>query len=295
MENELKSYKKWQFCSGFVLKIIAFVTMALDHIAVIAGYFGLTGTIYSIFMAAGRISLPLFCLLIVEGVIHTKSFKMYALRLGIMAALVSTFLIVVGYIPSLGLQEARDFGNIFLDLLLGAFAIWALKQDGIKKLFVLVSLLFVSLSYGASKYETITGAVVHWYPFFLRTQYHFMSFAFILIFYLAYVIKDLYFKIRTSNEGVSADLYVNTDIERVAINLVSLLLFITVVLLFHFGRDYLTVRYRDTQIFALIAGAFVLLYNGQRGYNSKYFQYSGYLFYPIHILVIALIYYLLYL
>ena len=100
---------------------------------------------------------------------------------------------------------------------------------------------------------------------------------------------------RTINEGVSADLYVNTDIERVAINLVSFLLFITVVLLFHFARDYLTVRYRDTQIFALIAGAFVLLYNGQRGYNSKYFQYGGYLFYPIHILVIALIYYLLYL
>ena len=295
MEETIKSYKKWQFCSGFVLKIIAFVTMALDHVAVVASYFGLSGTIYSIFMAIGRLSLPLFCLLIVEGVIHTKSFKKYALRLGIMAALISTFLIVVGYVPSLGLQEAKNFGNIFLDLLLGAVAVWALKQDGIKKLFVLIPLLFVSLSFGASKYEVMTGATVHWYPFFLRTQYHFMSFVFILVFYVAYVIKDLYFKMRTSNEGVFSDLYVGTDQERITINLVSLLLFITAVLLFHFARDIITVRYRDTQIYAIFASAFVLLYNGQRGYNSKYFQYGGYLFYPIHILVIALIFYLLYL
>lgn len=295
MENELKSYKKWQICDGFVLKIIALVTMTLDHVAVVASGFGLTNTIYSIFMALGRLSLPLFCLLIVEGVLHTKSFKRYALRLGIMAALISTFLAIFGYVPSLGLEEAKTFGNIFIDLLLGAFAIWALKQDGLKKLYVLVPLLFVSLSFGASKYEVMTGATVHWYPFFLRTQYHFMSFAFIIVFYLSYIIKDLYFKTRTSNEGVSSDLYAGTDYERLVINIISFLLFISVVLLFHFFRDVLTVRYRDTQIFALIAGAFVLLYNGQRGYNSKYFQYGVYLYYPIHILVIALIFYLLYL
>ena len=295
MENELKSYKKWQVCSGFVLKIIALFTMTLDHIAVVASYFGLGGTVYDIFMVLGRLSLPLFCLLIVEGVLHTKSFKMYALRLGIMATLISTFIAIVGYIPSLGLEQAKTFGNIFLDLLLGAALVYFLKQDGYKKFFALIPLLFVSLSFAANKYEAMTGAVVHWYPFFLRTQYDFMLFAFILIFYLAYVIKDLYFKVRTSNEGVSADLYAGTDIERVAINVISFVLFITIVLLFHFFSGVFTARYYSTQIFALFAGAFVLLYNGKRGYNSKYFQYGGYLYYPIHILVIALIFYLLYL
>ena len=97
MENELKSYKKWQICSGFVLKIIAILTMTLDHIAVIASYFGLSNATYNVFMTIGRLSLPLFCLLIVEGVLHTKSFKKYAIRLGIMAAIISTFLAIVGY------------------------------------------------------------------------------------------------------------------------------------------------------------------------------------------------------
>ena len=71
MENELKSYKKWQICGGFVLKIIAILTMTLDHIAVIASYFGLSNATYNVFMTIGRLSLPLFCLLIVEGVLHT--------------------------------------------------------------------------------------------------------------------------------------------------------------------------------------------------------------------------------
>ena len=51
--------------------------------------------------------------------------------------------------------------------------------------------------------------------------------------------------------------------------------------------------YMDVQIYALFAGAFILLYNGKRGYNSKWFEYGGYAYYPLHILIIALIFYLI--
>ena len=37
---------------------------------------------------------------------------------------------------------------------------------------------------------------------------------------------------------------------------------------------------------AMIAGAFILLYSGKRGYNAKWFQYGSYLYYPIHLLVV---------
>ena len=40
------------------------------------------------------------------------------------------------------------------------------------------------------------------------------------------------------------------------------------------------------QLYALISGAFILLYNGQRGYNAKWFQYGSYIFYPLHLLII---------
>ena len=42
----------------------------------------------------------------------------------------------------------------------------------------------------------------------------------------------------------------------------------------------------EVQNFALISGAFILLYNGKRGYNAKWFQYGCYLYYPIHLLII---------
>lgn len=294
MEETLNTHKKWQICDGFTLKIIAIITMTLDHIAVVSTYFGLSSIVFEIFMAIGRLSLPLFCFLIVEGVLHTKSFKNYALRLGIMAIIISTSIALCGYIPSLGLEQVKSFGNIFLDLLLGAFAIFALRQDGYKKLLAIIPLVLVSLSFAAGKYEIISGAEVYWYPFFLRTQYDFLSFGLILLFYASYLLKDLFFKYQTSREGTTPDLYNGTDYERLVVNLISLGFLVSIALLFHFFGDVLSIRYYDTQIYCLFAGAFILLYNGKRGYNSKYFQYAGYIYYPVHILIIGLVFYLLF-
>ena len=67
--------------SSFWLKVIALITMTIDHI-------GLTFGIDP-FRYIGRLALPLFCFMIAEGVIHTRNFKKYALRLGIMAAAIS--------------------------------------------------------------------------------------------------------------------------------------------------------------------------------------------------------------
>ena len=55
--------------SILVLKIIAFLTMIVDH----------TGVIFypnsQIFRIIGRISFPIFCFFIVEGFSHTKNIK----------------------------------------------------------------------------------------------------------------------------------------------------------------------------------------------------------------------------
>ena len=49
----------------------------------------------------------------------------------------------------------------------------------------------------------------------------------------------------------------------------------------------------DIQLFAIVAGAFILLYNGYRGYNKKWFQYGSYLYYPLHMAILYLIFSLL--
>ena len=50
-----------------------------------------------VFRCLGRLALPLFAFMIVEGVLHTKNIKKYLLRLGIMASFVSLVFIILEY------------------------------------------------------------------------------------------------------------------------------------------------------------------------------------------------------
>ena len=47
---------------------------------------------------------------------------------------------------------------------------------------------------------------------------------------------------------------------------------------------------QNLQLFAIVSGAFILLYNGYRGYNKKWFQYGSYLYYPLHMAILYLIF-----
>lgn len=51
-----------------------------------------------------------------------------------------------------------------------------------------------------------------------------------------------------------------------------------------FGYSFEIVR----QSFALFSLVFIWLYNGEKGYNAKWFKYFCYAFYPLHMLAIAL-------
>lgn len=78
---------KFQILSGSSLKIIAIVTMLIDHIGAAILYetvhteYGVR--IYYLFRTIGRIAFPIFCFLLVEGFLHTHDVKKYALRLGV--------------------------------------------------------------------------------------------------------------------------------------------------------------------------------------------------------------------
>lgn len=276
--------------SSFWLKIIAILTMTVDHVGVM---FDITPCRY-----IGRLALPLFCFMATEGVLHTKNFKKYALRLGIMASAISLIIVATETIPflaelNLGL---RYEGIIFLDLLLGVLAVYCLMN---KRWYVKL-LAILPLAYGIASFIATTfddcgcyGEVL-WFPYFLRTQYGWLGIALVIGFYLAHLLVRLFFKFQSNTSGIDADTYKGTRTEQIAVNIVSALILAVLALLYFLVQNiieqYIYVRIiYHVQLFSIISGAFILLYSGARGYNKKWFQYGSYLYYPLHLAIIAAI------
>ncbi len=103
--------------SAFVLKIIAMVTMIIDHMSVVFLQDNLT--LLRIGRSIGRLAFPIFCFLIVEGYHHTKNVWKYMLRLLIFA--------VISEVPfdmmADGKFAAWENFNVLWTLLFGLLAI----------------------------------------------------------------------------------------------------------------------------------------------------------------------------
>ena len=285
--------------SNFWLKVIALVTMTFDHV----GYL-LTTYNYDVSLAfryIGRLALPLFCFMIVEGAIHTKSFKRYALRLGIMASLISIAIIFSETIPFFKDNgfSMRDQGIIFLDLLLGAVAVYCLKQNRwYIKLLALIPLAFGVASFIATAYECVgCGIYVLWLPYFMRTQYGWYAILMCILFYFAVPLTNLFISYLSSTTGIDKESYKGSNVERNAINIISAVMLAIPTLALYVCGVLMPQKYvfwiQDIQTFAVVSGAFILLYNGYRGYNKKWFQYGSYLYYIIHMAILYLIFSLL--
>ena len=282
--------RNWTCLSNFILKIIAIVTMTIDHIGVILGEnVGGNFWLAIVFRSIGRLALPLFCFLLVEGVLHTKRFGNYMLRLGIMATSITIAIIVVEY----GFEgmSMRNDGNIFIDLLLGALFVFLIrKKQWYYKLLALVPIIIATLSFVVTCLETSEPLFIHWYPFFLRCQYHIYSVGMMALFYVAHILKDMYLNKYSNDSGIPKESLEGTSIERSALNLLSfgaVVIATLGLLVISFLLDTIYVFWMaDIQNFAIISGAFILLYNGKRGYNAKWFQYGCYLYYPLHLLIL---------
>ena len=135
MQKSLLS-SKFKILSGSTLKLIAILSMLIDHIAVVfyseAAFltvplftaFGSEITIYYIMRKIGRLALPIFCFLASEGFLHTRNFKKYAFSLLIFALISEIpFDLMVG--GSL-FYPAKQ--NIYFTLLLGVLAIYIFEN-----------------------------------------------------------------------------------------------------------------------------------------------------------------------
>lgn len=114
--------------SNFVLKIIAVISMLIDH----SGYLIFNG--FSFMNYIGRLSFPIFAFLITEGYIHTSNLKRYFSRLLIFA--------FISQIPYILLFPNPFTLNILFTLALGLLALTVYDKSKNK----LLGILFVIFS-----------------------------------------------------------------------------------------------------------------------------------------------------
>ena len=228
--NPSVNISRYQRLDGTVLKLIACLSMFMDHLGAVC-FSGMMG-----FRIIGRLAFPIYCFLLVEGAVHTHDMKKYILRMGIFALISEVPFDLAFYhrVVYTGHQ------NVFFTLGLGLLAIWFLEHpieqldipDVLYKLLVIIA----------------AGLIAE----FFNTDYGFTGIAVICIFYYLRGQPQLKYPIAA-------------------------------ILLAAMG---------GVEFYAVLALIPILLYNGQRGRQTKVMQYGFYIFYPAHLLLIAALYHL---
>ena len=191
--------------NAFVLKIIACITMFIDHI----GYVIFHGS-SSFFNYIGRFSFPIFAFQISEGYVHTRNIKKYIIRLVIFAfiyqipfmlfhsiinsdfAVNVIFTLFFGLLSIIVYDKCNKFLGFFTTIILGIIAQFAKFDYGFYGVFI------TFLFYVCNKNKlfllvgfTISTIINYSYKIFIYNQFgiDFLKFAF--QYYLPYAIFTL--------------------------------------------------------------------------------------------------------
>ena len=164
--------------NSFVLKIIACITMFIDHV----GYVIFNSS--SWFNYIGRLSFPIFAFQISEGFVHTKNVKNYLLRLFIFA--------VLSQIPFMCFLSliTNDFHlNVIFTLILGLLSIIVYNKNKLLGIFVTIILgIFANITncdYG------FYGVAITFLFYAFRDKKFFMALSFIITTLIHYTIEIL--------------------------------------------------------------------------------------------------------
>lgn len=250
--------------SSFLLKIIAIISMTIDHAAKIIGQHGLMelfhislSTSYRVIQIMeifGRMAFPIFAFLIAEGTRKTRSMPKYIGRLALFAIISEPIFYFgnnvrneVGLMDFINHLLGLNFSNVFFTLMLGASAIYAyqLLENKPKKMRywyipILVFIVFVGGYIGCD--YGMAGIILIVALYFAQKKPH--KVAVILIWSVAlYIISQ--------GMGNWSQVW-NLPIAKC--------------------------------IFATLSSVLICLYNGKRG---KPLKWLFYIYYPAHILVLS--------
>lgn len=279
--------KKLLKINSFWLRVIALVTMTLDHIGACLDFAD-----FFILRLLGRLAIPLFFFLTVEGALKTSSKKKYILRIGILATVIGIALGILAYLDA-PFNEIGLSGNIFLDLLLVIVSITILESPNkkIKPLLVL-PILYSIFSYVVIRLEGCgCDGIYYWFFPPLRLQAGYYGLLMGLGFYAAKKYAPIFIN---KYQPMHAD---DEEYEQAVSNIfcIIVVIFSAICLMltnFAFGDKYAQ-QLDGIQTYAALAGLLILLYNGKKGYNAKWFKVAYYLYYPVHLVIIGLVFFII--
>lgn len=134
VELESVEVNKKKGLPGSALKWVAVLSMFIDHASAvliegswIAGYRNVSYNVYLVLRGIGRLAFPIYCFLLVEGLLHTRNVKKYLGRL-LIFALISDVPFDLAFTRSL---VSWDYNNVFLTLFFGllGLALWRLITE----------------------------------------------------------------------------------------------------------------------------------------------------------------------
>ena len=228
------------------LHVMAMVFMLCDHLwgTVIPGNDWLT--------CIGRLTMPIFAFLLVEGYFHTSNLKKYAGRMALFA--------LISEIPFNFAIGGRFFFPIHQNILWSfLISLWLIHRNERAKA---TGKLWRRILTGAATVAlgTVLGLVTF-------VDYYHAGILTVLVFY--------FFRGRKwwNYAGQALCLwYINTEVLGGLVYEFTLL-----------GQNLVFHR----QAFALLALIPIWLYRGRQGHHSKAFQYFCYGFYPLHLLILS--------
>lgn len=281
---------KLLFLNQFYLKIIALLLMTIDHIGVFLLLYAqenaLMNNVGSIFRIVGRLAFPLFILMLVEGINHSKNTKLYLLRIGILTSVLMIAQIIIYYLIDSSIQYAY---SPLIDLSLSAITLYLLKRKDKFSFLAILPIAYVIFITAIQYIELSQDITVSFVPFYLRAGYSLLGLALAISFFYS---KDIA-KLLTSKFAIDGD--ENEYVQFISNCLCSLFLIVINIIIYCLAiYPNLDIYGASVQTWSMFAAIFILVYNGRRGYNKKWFQYGSYLYFPLHIVIIFLIFFLIY-
>ncbi len=277
---------KTDLLSSLVLKIIATVLMTVDHVAMFfieSGYPNYD-TLYYVLRAIGKCCFPVFVFLTIEGVYKSKNIRNYLLRLGVGGAAMDVAGFIIGAATGTAVASNIILGNAFTDMFLGALCVYLLKR---KDWFSLLAAIPITISVLAD--YSIGGS---WGTIF-KADWGFYSMVMFILCFAARELSSQYAKRKAYQDGVEAEAYANQEFfymkafQVVAVFLTGAIFY----LIYRLDNTSWLVPNEFVPIgsYSILGALIFLFYSGDKGYSHKAVQYSFYAYYPLHIVILAVI------